>query len=71
MRRHTSKGERGVLRALVSKHGEDVEAMARDRRANVEQRTAGELRRAIRKAGGFGAVVGSPGQGSVAAASRR
>lgn len=61
VRRHTSKGERGVLRALVSKHGEDLEAMARDRRLNVDQRTAGELGRAIRKAGGFGAVVGTAG----------
>ena len=50
-----------MLRALVSKHGEDLEAMARDRRLNVDQRTAGELGRAIRKAGGFGAVVGTAG----------
>lgn len=30
--------------------------MARDRRLNADQRTAGELRRAIRKAGGFAAI---------------
>ena len=61
VRRFSSKGEAGALRALVSKHGEDVDAMARDRRLNVDQRTAGELGRAIRKAGGFGAVVGTAG----------
>ena len=34
------------------KHGVDnVEGMARDRRLNPEQKTAGELGRAIRKAG--------------------
>ncbi|KAH9946222.1 ribosome biogenesis protein Nop16 [Epithele typhae] len=58
-RRHASQGELALLRALVAKHGEDVEEMARDRRANVEQRTAGELRRAIRKAGGLGALAGA------------
>ncbi|KAI0670494.1 ribosome biogenesis protein Nop16 [Trametes maxima] len=51
--RFTSKGELTTLRRLFGKHGEDVEGMARDRMLNVEQRTAGELRRAIRKAGGF------------------
>ena len=56
MQRHTSKGERGTLAQLVGKYGEDVEAMARDRKVNVDQRTAGELGRAIRKAGGFAAV---------------
>ncbi|RPD66017.1 hypothetical protein L226DRAFT_519555 [Lentinus tigrinus ALCF2SS1-7] len=54
--RFTSKGERGTLSQLVAKYGEDVEAMARDRKVNTDQRTAGELRRAIRKAGGFAAV---------------
>ncbi|OBZ75947.1 Nucleolar protein 16 [Grifola frondosa] len=51
--RFTSSGELAVLRRLVGKYEEDVEAMARDRKLNVEQRTAGELNRAIRKAGGF------------------
>ncbi|KAI0637084.1 ribosome biogenesis protein Nop16 [Trametes polyzona] len=58
--RFTSKGELAVLRRLVAKYGEDVEAMARDRKLNVDQRTAGELRRAIRKAGGF-AELGKAG----------
>ncbi|KAG6854927.1 hypothetical protein C0991_009750 [Blastosporella zonata] len=49
--RHTSSGERAYLERLVSKYGEDVEGMARDRRLNVEQRTAGALRQGLRKAG--------------------
>ncbi len=58
--RHTSSGEQTTLERLVRKHGEDVEAMARDRKLNVDQRTAGELKRAIRKAGGF-AELGKAG----------
>ncbi|KAI0053839.1 hypothetical protein FA95DRAFT_1551602 [Auriscalpium vulgare] len=50
--RYSSKSEVQYLRRLVGKHLDDVEGMARDRRLNTEQRTAGELRRAIRKAGG-------------------
>ena len=50
--RHSSHGELGVLRRLVAKYGEDVEGMARDRKLNVDQRSAGQLRRAITKAGG-------------------
>ncbi|KII88690.1 hypothetical protein PLICRDRAFT_41901 [Plicaturopsis crispa FD-325 SS-3] len=52
-KRFTSGGEVSYLSRLVSKHGDDVEAMARNRRLNPEQKTAGELRRAIRKAGGI------------------
>ncbi|KAI0094023.1 ribosome biogenesis protein Nop16 [Irpex rosettiformis] len=51
--RFSSGGELGVLRRLVEKYGENVEGMAKDRRLNADQRTAGQLRRAIRKAGGF------------------
>ncbi|EJF65751.1 hypothetical protein DICSQDRAFT_48838 [Dichomitus squalens LYAD-421 SS1] len=54
--RHTSKGEHATLQRLIAKHGEDVEAMARDVKLNVDQRTAGELKRAIRKAGGSAAL---------------
>lgn len=50
--RFSSKGEVTLLQKLISKHGSDVEAMARDRRLNPEQRTEGELRRAIRRVGG-------------------
>jgi nucleolar protein 16 len=41
------------LTRLVARHREDVEAMARDRKLNPDQRTVGELMRLIRKAGGF------------------
>jgi len=51
--RTTSIGEQAILRRLVCKHGEDVQAMAKDRKLNPDQRTAGELSRAVRKAGGF------------------
>jgi len=51
--RFTSKGEMIFLRKLMSKHGRDVAAMTRDRRLNRDQRTEGEIRRAIKKAGGF------------------
>lgn len=54
--RHTSLGERSYLEHLVRKHGDDLLKMARDRRLNPEQRTANELRRAIAKAGGYGAL---------------
>jgi nucleolar protein 16 len=51
--RFTSKGEMILLQKLISKHGRDVTAMIRDRRLNPDQRTEGEIRRAIKKAGGF------------------
>lgn len=50
--RHTSAGEFSWLAELVQAHGTDVEAMARDRKRNLWQRTPGEIRRALRKAGG-------------------
>ena len=51
--RFLSEGEAGYLSRLVERHGEDVEAMARDRKLNPEQRTTGELRRLMKKAGGL------------------
>jgi nucleolar protein 16 len=51
--RFTSGGERTYLQRLVDAHGSDVEAMSKDRRLNPTQKTAGELSRAIRKAGGL------------------
>jgi len=51
--RHPSAGELATLRRLVQKYGEDVEKMARDRKLNTDQRTAGELSRAIKRAGGI------------------
>ena len=53
-----SGGEIGYLTGLVGRHGEDVEAMARDRKLNPDQRTVGELRRLVTKAGGFENVLG-------------
>ena len=46
------------MRRLVGRHGGDVEAMARDRKLNPDQRTVGELTR-LKKAGGFENFVGS------------
>ncbi|KAF9648069.1 hypothetical protein BDM02DRAFT_3074501, partial [Thelephora ganbajun] len=50
--RFLSEGEFGYLIRLVARYGEDVEAMARDRGLNPDQRTVGELTRLVRKAGG-------------------
>ncbi|KAH9966410.1 ribosome biogenesis protein Nop16 [Russula dissimulans] len=47
------KGDMKFLQRLVSKHGRDVAAMMRDRRLNPDQRTEGEICRAIKNAGGF------------------
>ena len=54
--RHTSLGERSYLELLVKRYGDDLHKMARDRRLNPGQRTANELKRAIAKAGGYGAL---------------
>jgi len=51
--RRASAPQINWLRELVSVHGEDMDAMVRDRRRNVWQKTAGELRRAIVIAGGI------------------
>lgn len=51
--RHTSALESQWLRDLVAKYGEDTERMSRDRGLNVWQKTEGEIKRAIKKAGGF------------------
>lgn len=51
--RFLSHGEAGYLTRLVERHGGDVEAMARDRKLNPDQRTAGELARLMKKAGGL------------------
>ncbi|CAA7267916.1 unnamed protein product [Cyclocybe aegerita] len=49
--RHISSGEVKYLEPLVKKHGSNVEAMGRDVKLNPEQRTVGQLRRGLRKAG--------------------
>ncbi|GAA5947704.1 hypothetical protein JCM3765_001043 [Sporobolomyces pararoseus] len=51
--RHSSEFEKDWLVSLVEKYDTDIEKMARDRKANVWQKTPGELRRMINKAGGF------------------
>lgn len=51
--RFLSEGEIGYLARLSGRHGGDIEAMARDRKLNPDQRTAGELKRLISRAGGF------------------
>ncbi|KAG8697177.1 Nucleolar protein 16 [Ceratobasidium sp. 394] len=51
--RHASAHEVVWLKDLVAAHGRDINAMAHDLKRNVWQRTPGELKRAINKAGGF------------------
>ena len=46
--RHMSSGEIKYLEPLVKKFGDDVHAMSQDRKLNPEQRTVGQLRRALR-----------------------
>lgn len=55
--RYTSAGENAWLVELVRAHGDDVQAMARDLKRNLWQKTPGEIRRALRKAGGCQAVA--------------
>ncbi|CAE7232107.1 unnamed protein product [Rhizoctonia solani] len=52
--RHASMHEVAWLKALVATHGTDITAMAHDLKRNVWQKTPGEIKRAINKAGGFG-----------------
>jgi nucleolar protein 16 len=51
-------GERWYLERLAKKYGDDMHKMALDRRLNPEQKTIGELKRAITKAGGLGVLRG-------------
>ena len=46
--RHMSSGEIKYLERLVKKYEDDVEGMTQDRKLNPEQRTVGQLRRALR-----------------------
>ena len=52
VKRHTSVSEKTWLHHLVQKHGDDVAAMATDLKLNVWQKTQGEIKRMIKKAGG-------------------
>lgn len=49
--RFASAGEHAWLVDLVKAHGSDVDSMAQDLRRNVWQKTPGEIRRALKKAG--------------------
>ncbi|EJD44128.1 hypothetical protein AURDEDRAFT_114405 [Auricularia subglabra TFB-10046 SS5] len=49
--RHASRGEVSLMKDLQRTYGSDFDAMAKDRRRNVWQRTAGELRRSMSKCG--------------------
>ncbi|KAK4047803.1 Nucleolar protein 16 [Microbotryomycetes sp. JL201] len=51
--RHPSQLENEWLVSLVAKYGDDYARMGRDRKLNVWQKTAGEIKRAIAKAGGL------------------
>ncbi|KIJ24215.1 hypothetical protein M422DRAFT_217213 [Sphaerobolus stellatus SS14] len=51
VKRYSSQGEVAELEKLIAKYGTGFEAMAKDRRLNPWQRTAGQLRRACTKAG--------------------
>ncbi|BEJ12800.1 hypothetical protein CspHIS471_0212600 [Cutaneotrichosporon sp. HIS471] len=56
--RHTSSQEHVWLAELVRAHGGDYTTMARDRKLNVWQKTPGEIRRMVKKAGGVTALRG-------------
>ncbi|KAK1972828.1 ribosome biogenesis protein Nop16 [Colletotrichum sublineola] len=47
--RHMSQQEREWLERLVARHGDDVAAMARDRKLNPMQQTQGDIARRIKK----------------------
>ncbi|KAI5122044.1 hypothetical protein M0805_006029 [Coniferiporia weirii] len=49
--RTTSEAELKYLERLIAAHGQDYEGMARDRRRNVQQYSAGQIGRAVSKAG--------------------
>ncbi|ORX38708.1 ribosome biogenesis protein Nop16 [Kockovaella imperatae] len=52
VKRHSSTSERTWLQDLVRAHGSNYEAMARDHKLNVWQKTQGEIKRMVNKAGG-------------------
>ncbi|RXK40185.1 hypothetical protein M231_02459 [Tremella mesenterica] len=57
VKRHTSTSEHAWLSSLVSKHGEDYTSMSKDKE-NVWQKTPGELKRMVKKAGGVEGLRG-------------
>ncbi|EJT51510.1 ribosomal large subunit biogenesis-related protein [Trichosporon asahii var. asahii CBS 2479] len=57
---HTSAAEGIWLTRLVHKHGDDFSRAALDRKLNVWQKTPGELKRMVRKAGGVEKLQAQP-----------
>ncbi len=53
IKRHSSTSEHTWLLQLLSSHGRDFTSMARDKKLNVWQKTEGDLKRMVRKAGGW------------------
>lgn len=47
--RHLSEREQEWLESLVARHGDDVGAMARDKRLNPMQQTAADIKRRLKK----------------------
>lgn len=60
VQRHTSAAEGIWLTRLVHKHGDDFSRAALDRKLNVWQKTPGELKRMVRKAGGVEKLQAQP-----------
>ncbi|CAK9782808.1 putative ribosomal large subunit biogenesis-related protein [Cutaneotrichosporon oleaginosum] len=58
VQRHTSSQEHVWLAELVRAHDDDYTSMARDRKLNVWQKTPGEIKRMVKKAGGVQALRG-------------
>lgn len=50
--RHSSNGETRYLQRLVDKYGANLAGMSKDQKLNPDQRTEGQLRRALQR-GGF------------------
>ena len=51
--RFASNAELEVLRRLVHKHGDNMDAMSRDIKLNRDQKTKGQLKRQLGRVGGF------------------
>ncbi|KAK9236352.1 ribosome biogenesis protein Nop16 [Lipomyces kononenkoae] len=58
LERTQSEREEAWINELVKKHGDDYEAMKKDRKLNIWQQSAGDLRRRVEKWKKKGSVVG-------------